>query len=163
MKEERKIGLLIKQLNTIHEHKINNMLRSYGLTMSQVRVLRYLIRKEKENVLVNQRNIEDHMNISNPTLTGILNRLEAKQLIRRVASKEDARIRYIRLNDTVAGFEEELRNKFDEMDETLLVDLSEREKDTLFELLNKLLVSSRQGKTKEEVYDKKDLKRSKRI
>ena len=53
---------------------MNEGLKKYDLTKSQRDVLGYLHFTDKDPVI--QKDIEEHFHISNPTVTGILNRLE---------------------------------------------------------------------------------------
>ena len=53
----------------------------------------YLHFTDKNPVI--QKDIEEHFHISNPTVTGILNRLEQKGFIERKQSLKDKRVRTI--------------------------------------------------------------------
>ena len=74
MKERMPIGFMIKQINTIYEKELNNLLKSVGITASQCAVLDYLFRSDEE--AVNQRDIEKALSLRNPTVTGLIKRLE---------------------------------------------------------------------------------------
>ena len=74
MRERRTIGFLFKQINNVYEKEFNNRLRSLGITSSQCEVLDFLLRSGQEEV--NQRDIEKALNLGNPTVTGLLKRLE---------------------------------------------------------------------------------------
>ena len=66
---------------------MNEGLKKYDLTKSQQDVLGYLHFTDKDPVI--QRDIEEHFHISNPTVTGILNRLEQKGFIERKLTQKE--------------------------------------------------------------------------
>ena len=74
MKERMPVGFMFKQINTIYEKEFNNRLRKLGITSSQCAVLDYLFNASIEEVT--QKDIEKALNLKNPTVTGILKRLE---------------------------------------------------------------------------------------
>ena len=63
------------------------MMKLSGLTIPQIVVMRAI--ESLGNVTV--RKISDHVSLSQATVTSILNRLEAKQLVERIRSKTDKR------------------------------------------------------------------------
>ena len=79
MKERLPIGFVVKQINNIYEKEFNNQLRGLGITASQAAVLDYLFNSSKE--AVNQKDIEKALSLKNPTVTGILKRLDVKIFI----------------------------------------------------------------------------------
>ena len=79
MKERLPVGFMFKQINNIYEKEFNNLLRGIGITSSQCAVLDYLLGSSKE--FVNQKDIEKALSLKNPTVTGILKRLDEKGFI----------------------------------------------------------------------------------
>ena len=79
------------------------------------------------------------MDVSNPTVTGILNRLEHKGLIERVECPSDARVRNIVVTEKALEIDKQLQIKFREAEEELIASLSEKEADELQRLLKKIL------------------------
>ena len=70
------LGFTFKQIHIAFESRCNKNLQQYNLTQSQMDVLVYL--KHHENSTVTQRDLEAGLGLKNPTITGILNRLENK-------------------------------------------------------------------------------------
>ena len=68
------IGFMVKQINNVFEKDLNEKLRTIGITSSQCAVLDYLFHTSKDEV--NQRDVERHLSLKNPTVTGILKRLD---------------------------------------------------------------------------------------
>lgn len=132
-----KIGILVKKINTTFEAEINNALKRYDLTKVQFDVLRYLdFNKEKKTT---QRDIENYFGITNPTVSGILNRLESKQLITRITSNEDARCKYIKQTDKAIVLHTQLRSHMDKKEKQLKANFSKEEEESLLYLLQKIL------------------------
>ena len=75
---DREIGFYLKKLFQTMEKKLNKDLENIDLTSMQAQVLIYLY-KNKNNI-INQRDIERKFALTNPTVNGILNRLEKKRI-----------------------------------------------------------------------------------
>ena len=73
------IGFMIKQINNVYEKDLNERLKTIGITSSQCAVLDYLFHTSREEV--SQRDVERHLNLKNPTVTGLLKRLDEKGYI----------------------------------------------------------------------------------
>ena len=88
-KQNQPIGFIVKQINNVYEKELNERLRKIGITSSQCAVLDYLFRTNKEEV--SQRDVEKNLNLKNPTVTGILKRLDEKGYILCVPNANDRR------------------------------------------------------------------------
>lgn len=96
MVEAREVFYLAKKISHTFFHVINDCIRDTDLTKSQWDVIRYLIQRRKENAdRVTQRDIERFFSVSNPTISGILDRLEKKGLIERSLCEHDKRVHHI--------------------------------------------------------------------
>ena len=96
----------------------------------------YLHHTDKKIVI--QKDIEEHFHISNPTVTGILNRLEQKGFIERKSNEKDKRVRTIVLTPKershYADVQEQigiLESKFDDI-------LGEEKKEQLLSILKEI-------------------------
>lgn len=131
---EKWIGHWIKIINrnmvNIHNHKLGK----YGFTSSQLSVLSQLW---KQNGLT-QKEIAEKLQIKPPSLTGLLDILEAKGCLIRSEDKVDARIKRIYL--TKEGQELRLKSLeiVDEMEELLCKGFTKEEKLLLLSWLKKL-------------------------
>ena len=92
---DKRIGFLIKQVFHMNQVRLNEMFAEFDLTGAQTFTLIYLFKAHDQGRIINQRDIERDMDISNPTVTGILNRLENKGLIIRKVNPADARVKNI--------------------------------------------------------------------
>ena len=93
MRDNDEIGFYLSLIKKKMDKHMNEGLKKYDLTKTQRDILGYLHFTDKNPVI--QKDIEEHFHISNPTVTGILNRLEQKGFIERKQSLKDKRVRTI--------------------------------------------------------------------
>lgn len=87
------IGGLVKNINQAIQNERNRYLGEFKLTASQTDVLLFVLRySDKE---INQVDIEKELHLKNPTVSGILNRLELKGFIEKKPSNKDKRYKRI--------------------------------------------------------------------
>jgi DNA-binding MarR family transcriptional regulator len=73
---ERKFGLYFKLIHHSFEKRLNKILAPYDLTLSQFDILSIL--NENNTHGITQRDIEYALKLENPTVTGLVKRMEAK-------------------------------------------------------------------------------------
>lgn len=136
MAKTDEIGFYICLIDKKIGKYMNEGLKKYDLTKSQQDVLGYLHHTDKEIVI--QKDIEEHFHISNPTVTGILNRLEQKGFIERKSSEKDKRVRAIVLTPKEKNLHDDIQkqirfieSKFDDV-------LGDEKKDQLLSILKEL-------------------------
>lgn len=136
MEKNNEIGFYICLIDKKIGKYLNEGLKKYDLTKSQHDVLGYLHHTDKKIVI--QKDIEEHFHISNPTVTGILNRLEQKGFIERKSNEKDKRVRTIVLTPKershYADVQEQIRileSKFDDI-------LGEEKKEQLLSILKEI-------------------------
>ena len=95
----QQVQFLLKILSNQLKKEFNATLKSYGLTKAQFDTLLFLSCRQEEDAQINQRDLESFFQISNPTVSSMLSRLESKNLIERHTSRSDRRIRYITITD----------------------------------------------------------------
>lgn len=147
MKEH--IGFYIKRIHLEIEQRMNQKLKDLNLTKSQVDVLIFLLKHQDKQI--SQRDIETEFSISNPTVTGILNRLEGKGYIKRHISKEDARVRIVQITPLALPLDDELRKNIDVIEDTIAQELSASEKEEFLRCLRKVLNTLEDDSTKKGV------------
>lgn len=138
-KDDRKLGPLIKRIHWGIDRRFNEILKEYDLTLSQANVLRFLRINKMQGNAVTQKDIEKHLNASNPTVSGLLDRLEDKGFINRVIDPKDARRRIVVYTDKLNEFDMKMINKLDSFEEFILTDLSDDEKEELFDMLEMMI------------------------
>ena len=136
MVDQYTCGALLKQINDMMEKNANNDLRGQNLTISQSGVL--VLLDEKEEKTATFKELEKKYGVSQPTMVGILGRLEQKNLVEILTDPEDRRIRMAHL--TREG-EEKCKEGYRHMkaaEELLLRDLTAEERTEFLRLLLKI-------------------------
>ena len=98
MKNVYDCGALLKQINDIMERNVNNTLRKEGLTLTQSGVLISLDQKECKRATFKE--LEKEFNVSQPTMLGIIKRLEQKNYLEILCDDDDKRIKIAKLTDS---------------------------------------------------------------
>ena len=125
------IGFMIKQINNVFEKELNEKVKKLGLTSSQCAVLDYLFHTSKDEI--SQRDVERHLSLKNPTVTGLLKRLDEKGYILCVPNAKDKRKKNIYL------IQRRMEAERRKLDRELTRGMSKREVDALMRNLEKLL------------------------
>lgn len=95
--EHEHIGVLIKMASLEFDRQSNNLLISENLTASQFKILKYLTLHPQASV--RQIDLELFFGMTNPTVTGIIQNLEKKELITRQNHPVDRRSKVILLTE----------------------------------------------------------------
>ncbi|KEH85093.1 MULTISPECIES: MarR family winged helix-turn-helix transcriptional regulator [Clostridium] len=90
-----KIALLIKEINSKINYKVTEELKNIGLTVPQITAIKFIAHRKKVTVS----ELSEEMSVTKATVSGILNRLENMNIIKRIRSNEDKRIVYIVFSD----------------------------------------------------------------
>ena len=131
------IGFMIKQINNVYEKDLNERLKTIGITASQCAVLDYLFHTSKEEV--SQRDVERSLNLKNPTVTGLLKRLDEKGYILCVPNASDKRKKNIYLTEKAYDIQRRMENDRRKLDKELTRGMTKREIAALRKNLEKLL------------------------
>lgn len=136
-KRGNQIGFIVKQINNIYEKELNERLKKLGITSSQCAVLDYLFHTNKEEV--NQRDVEKSLSLKNPTVTGILKRMEEKGFILSVPNAVDKRKKNIYLTEKAYDIQRKMDADRRKLDKRLTIGLSKKEVAALSRGLEKVL------------------------
>nr|WP_243159474.1 MarR family winged helix-turn-helix transcriptional regulator [Clostridium sp. SM-530-WT-3G] len=114
-------------------------MKPYNITGVQARVLFYInYASNKGNIF--QKDIQNHLKLANPTVTGIVQRLEEKQLIERHVSSEDSRYKCHVLTDKGRDVVKSLSDySTNVVEQRILNGFSEDETEILTSLLSRIL------------------------
>lgn len=137
MKEQMPIGFMFKQINTIYEKEFNNRLRKLGITASQCAVLDYLFNSSIEEVT--QKDIEKALNLKNPTVTGLLKRLDEKGFVLIVPSNKDKRCKNVYLTEKAYDIQRRMDMDRKKLDKMLTLGMSKKEVAALEKMLARVL------------------------
>lgn len=127
------IGFLLKVIQENADRHANQIFKPVDLTSSQVRVLKFLRERGKEKT--SQKEIEEYLQVSHPTVVGIVQRLEHKGFVRTEFDGEDKRKKYVYLTQKENELYEQMRNSHDTMENLLTKDMTAHQIEQLRELL----------------------------
>ena len=139
--QEINFGRMIRIIHWHMDQVFNNFLREYNLTLSQVEILRYLNMHRNEEV--HQKDIEKFFHISNPTVSGLLNRLEEKGFIARETDLNDTRKKTVKSTNEALAMAKKLKKTMDQFEDDLLSALNNDEKQRLKEYLMRIIDSGK--------------------
>ena len=136
MEERKACGALLKKINDELEKNGNNVLRSQGLTLTQLGALLELYSATDEQLPLKE--LERRLHVAQSTAAGIVSRLERKALVASFGDPEDRRIKIVKL--TSAGIERVQKTDSHRIqtEEHLLSSLTETEKSIFYSLLKKI-------------------------
>lgn len=131
-----KLSFLIKKSSLLFDKYSNQILAQQDLTASQFKIMLVLYHS---NQAICQGDIEEKFNMTNPTVTGLVQKLEAKGLISRVAKEDDRRVKQLVLTQQALNKKEELLSVEQYLEEMMTKNLSNEEREQLCMLLTKLM------------------------
>lgn len=135
-----KIINLTRNFNKSMRHKFHHSMHDSGFTLPQLSVISMMEKHGKQKVS----ELSLKMGLSDSTVSGILDRLEQKDIIKRERTKDDRRVVKISLTGKSKEFCNDFRRKREEYFTQLLKSLSEQEiKDIIkgLEILNRVLLN----------------------
>lgn len=135
--ERTSLGTLIKCINNEFEKHYNKLATEFGLTTSQCELLYFLYECDEE--YVNQRDVEKYLNLSNPTVTGLLKRLDEKGYVLVVQNSSDKRKKNIHLTEQFYSMERKIVMSKKKMEKDLLRGMKKNEVESFRKHLEKAL------------------------
>ena len=134
----QKVAILVKKAALEFSKMANPVLAEHeDLTSSQYKVIKLLYRMENHRAKLVD--IERHYSLTHPTAIGLADALEKKGFVTRKPNPLDARSRLIVLTQKADDMQEELETLGDELEDDFTKNLTEAERETLVNLLQKLL------------------------
>ncbi len=135
---EKTIGFTLKQIHDAMEKSVNNYLKPYGLTLSQLSILLFLDSQQgKKPVTISD--IELFSGLQHPTIIGIVKRLEEKKLVVTEKDEIDKRRTIVKLSPKVEIIQNAMAKHRKFMDSLLVRNMSESEQKQLAFLLDTVL------------------------
>lgn len=133
-REEPTLGQLLAQVSRLVWRRRQTKLESIGLHHAQAMVLAWLWRNDGTS----QRALARALQITPPTASNTLQRMERDGWIERRRDEADQRIVRVYLTDKARGFHAEVRASFREFDREMGSALTEKEQETLRQSLLKV-------------------------
>ena len=132
MDTSRHLGPRLRLLNQqIHQY-MDTRFAALELTGSQSFLLRYLMERGE----VSPKDLEQRFHLSHPTVSGILQRLEAKGFITVAPSAHDRRCKRIRATEKAIQQQKEVCKSFSAMEQIMIRHMSDSDVETLIRLLD---------------------------
>lgn len=133
MDASRHLGPRFRQLSQLITQIMDRKFDALGLTGAQSMVLRYI--GQAEDPVIYPKDIEKRFNLTHPTVSGILQRLESKQFITCLPDPDDRRCKRITLTEKAHQCQKELCRSFIVLEDAMLEGMTEEDQQTLLRLL----------------------------
>lgn len=138
-----RIGFLIKNISDRMRASGDNALREHGLTFSQAHIL-FVV--ENAGGTLAQKNIERILDVSHPTVTGLIARLQEKGFVECGTDPSDRRNKIVTMTEKAYSLANLLRENRRKAEEALLAGLSEEETGQLGQILLRLYANLEERK-----------------
>lgn len=129
---QKDIGYLIKNINDKLKVKADADLKHSNLTLAQSRVLAFL---DSRGGQATQKEIEVYLEVSHPTVVGIISRMEQNGHLRCWVDKTDKRNKIVALTEQAKALGEEMEQRILANEKMLLASLSEADIKKLKQML----------------------------
>ena len=132
-----KIAILIKRVSLVIEKISNQILAPYDLTHTQFKILMFLYHNPDKSV--RQADVEARFSLTNPTVTGIIQNLEKKNLVQRVENPNDKRSKLLALTEQARAMETKMNELSGLREQEITKNLTDDECEQLKALLRRIL------------------------
>ena len=129
---QKDIGYLIKNINDKLKVKADADLKHNNLTLAQSRVLTFLDSKGGQTT---QKEIEVFLEVSHPTVVGIISRMEQNGHLRCWVDEKDKRNKIVALTEQAKALGDEMKQKIFANEQRLLASLSREDIEKLKQML----------------------------
>lgn len=134
------LGGLIHCIAHKMKREIDHANQSLGISTIQGRIIGF-VRCESEKRDVFQKDIEERFELRGSSVTSTLQNLEKLGIIKREAIPTDQRLKRIVLTDKALEIHNQIKNNIEHVEEESFANLTEEEKNTLSELLERILTN----------------------
>lgn len=129
---EHEVGRLLKLINDKLRVKADGDMKGQELTFAQAQIIRILSRNSGQ---MTQKEIEDFLQVSHPTVVGLVSRLEQKGFLISWLDSADRRNKIVMLTDKAREISDDMDETLRAREEQMLSGLSERQRAELVRLL----------------------------
>lgn len=119
---QKDIGYLIKNINDKLKAKADADLKNSNLTLAQSRVVDFL---DSQGGQATQKEIEVYLEVSHPTVVGIISRMEQNGHLRCWVDETDKRNKIVALTEQAKALREEMKERILASEKRLIASLSE--------------------------------------
>ncbi len=143
MSPEQALGPRIKRISNAIDRQRTLDMEDMELTSSQGMVLGWLVRSPDS--AISPGDVGRHFGLSHPTVTGILQRLEAKGFVVYADDPADRRRKQVLATEKALDCHSRIRERFLENEARLTMGMSEAERTRLLELLDRVIENTGAG------------------
>lgn len=137
--ENHEIMRLFFDFMHLHRQRVQTFVDEAKLYHGQLPILEAV----KENDGCTQNELAERLHVSAPSVTNSIKRLEKNGFVTKETDERDCRRSNIRITGKGRTVAEGVRKRFDEADEMSFKNLSEKEKEQLYSILNKMVENLR--------------------
>ena len=135
MKKENNIGFLIRRISNRMKTNFDAQMKKHDLTYSQSQVLFHL---KNNGGSMSQRQLQDMMKVSHPTMVGLVQRLEANDFVRTSLDDKDRRNKIVSLSQQAELFSNDVEASRKKNRKKMLKGFDEKEVEELYRLLERV-------------------------
>ena len=135
MNKKNDIMHLIRKISFRMKNGMDASLKENDLTFTQMLVLRYISHADGE---VSQKKIQEYLNVSHPTVVGLVKRLENHGFVECQTDEKDKRNKIVFLTQKARDFGKTMEENRKKAEKTAYGNFSREEVNELTRLLNKL-------------------------
>ncbi|MBR1707451.1 MAG: MarR family transcriptional regulator [Clostridia bacterium] len=129
-------GMLIKKINDALSKDANNRLKNENLTTTQIGML--MILSEKGDGSLSMKELEKELHVAQPTVVGIVSRLEQKGYVCSFGDPNDKRIKIVQITENGRKQCENAYSVMEDTERMLMSGMTSDERKQLIRLLNKV-------------------------
>lgn len=127
MNDGERLTRLFQEIEGLMKHRLKDHFDGLGLTMPQIAVLGILCKDGNMKI----GDISEKMNLSNSTISGIVDRLEKMEFVERARSQDDRRVVMVQPTPKLDEFFNKLDSYFKQYFEGLMNGCSKEDVDTV--------------------------------
>ena len=126
------IGYLLKVISDKMKVKADAEMKRHDMTMSQSKVLAFLHEKGGQAM---QKEIEDYLRVSHPTVAGVVSRMEQNGFVETWQDPADRRNKVVCMTEKSVAIDKKMKDLLDWQEQQLVKSLTSEETETLKMLL----------------------------
>ncbi|MBQ2699847.1 MAG: MarR family transcriptional regulator [Clostridia bacterium] len=139
------IASLIKRVAHTFKHRLDQNPDKLPLTQAQWGTLFYIRQMESEGQVVSPSDLENGLHLSRPTVTGLIQRLEARGFVSVTADSRDKRFKRLHTTPAFEAWHHLMAQYFSAQERLLLRGFTPHEENQLRDYLNRMLHNLKEG------------------
>ena len=134
---KKSIGFEIKTINDLIKKRIMcDKENDYHISHTQIKIIQYMYIHKEE--VIYQRDLEKKFDLKRSTISGIIDTMEKNNLVKRIDSKEDLRLKQLVLTNMALNKINVLVDKIVKFDKSLEKNISKKDFDTFYKVTEQI-------------------------